>query len=90
MKEAYYVELSASKAATTTADSSKSFKPAEGKFKKPLVKKRVAEDDPFASDNETNSPKNGKLAGSGEKRKILESKGEGSGNQSPVKRKKIV
>lgn len=77
LKEAYYTELSASKATTTfPAGSSKDSETARGKSKL-LVKRKVAED-PFVSDDETDS-KSGKLA---------DVSGEGS-NKSPVKRKKI-
>lgn len=88
LKEAYYTELSASKAATSTiANSPKDSKPADGKAK-PLVKKRVAED-PFASDDETD-PKGGVLGGVSGKRKVPEGENEGGSNKSSVKRKKIL
>lgn len=77
--------MSASKAATSsTVDPFKESKPAGGKTKH-LVKKRVAIDDPFASDDESES-KGGKSANVGGKRKVPESEGEGS--KSAVKKKK--
>lgn len=60
LKEAYYTELSASKAATTAT--ANFFKESKGKSKL-LVKKKVAED-LFASDDETVSK--------GRKRKVQE------------------
>jgi len=57
--------LSASKATTATAGSSKESKLGKSK---PLVRKKAMED-PFASDDETD-PKSGKLANVGGKRKI--------------------
>ncbi|KAN0081239.1 protein of unknown function (DUF1917) domain containing protein [Tylopilus felleus] len=87
LKEAYFAELSASKAATSsTVDPSKESKPAGGKTKH-LVKKRVANDDPFASDDESES-RGGKSVNVGGKRKVPESEGEGSSNKSAVKKKK--
>lgn len=83
LKEAYFTELSASKA---TAESFKTVdsKPA-GQRPKPLVKKRV-EEDLFASDDEADSPKNGKLADTDKKRKVPSD----SGNVSPIKKKKAL
>ena len=87
LKEAYYAELSASKATkTATADPSEESKPAKGKSK-PLVKKKVA-DDPFASDDETDS-KGGKSAKVGGKRKVREGETERGSNASPVKKKNM-
>ncbi|KAF8448640.1 translation initiation factor eIF 4e-like domain-containing protein [Boletus edulis BED1] len=86
LKEAYYTELSVSKATKTpAANPSKESKSDVGKSK-PLVKKKVAED-PFASDDDTDS-KSGKLASVGGKRKNQESETGGSSNESPVKKKK--
>ncbi|KAG9312074.1 hypothetical protein JVU11DRAFT_7356 [Chiua virens] len=85
LKEAYFSELSASKAAVSTmANSSKESKPAQGKSK-PLIKKKAVED-PFASDDES-APKGGKSANAGEKRKAQEDKSEGS-SKSLVKKRK--
>lgn len=87
LKEAYFTELSASKAAASAAaDVSKDSKPAKGKSK-PLAKKKVAED-PFASDDETDL-KDGELTGVSGKRKVQEGENEGGSNKSSVKRKKI-
>lgn len=83
LKEAYFTELSASKAATATAGSSKESKPGKSK---PLVKKKVIED-PFASDDEADL-QSGKLVNVGGKRKVQEGESEGSGSKSPVRKKK--
>ncbi|KAF8550931.1 hypothetical protein OG21DRAFT_1468038 [Imleria badia] len=85
LKEAYYSELSASKAKTTAVDPSKESKPAGGK-PKPLVKRKATED-LFASDDETDS-KGGKLAVVGGKWKAQEVESEGGSNKSSVKKKK--
>ena len=86
LKDAYYTELSASKATTSTTSPFKESKLAGGKSR-PLLKKKAAED-PFASDEETD-PKGKKLADVGKKRKAPESEGSGSGSKSPVKRKNV-
>lgn len=87
LKDAYYTELSTSKATAATASPSKESKPARGK-PKPLVKKKAAED-PFASDDEANS-KGGRLADVGGKRKAQESESEGGSNKSPVKKQRKI
>ncbi|KAF9228399.1 hypothetical protein BS17DRAFT_773643 [Gyrodon lividus] len=91
LKDAYFAELSAPKAtATAEAETTKESKPAEGKPKL-LKKKKVVDDDPFASDEgdakRPNSDRKSKVATITTKR-ALDSQRGGDEGKAPAKMKR--